>query len=184
MRIVAFVSCLLLLFTALKYPENPPPAHTGGFGEPSCHTCHFDGGVNEGDGRLILSGLAEGYDAGTSHTVEVLLAKEEMMRAGLQLSARYANGSNAGVQAGTFVMIDDRLTIDTENNIQYVRHTKPGTNLSENGKARWAMRWDAPETFDRGDTVVFHLAANASNGDDSEFGDFIYLEEVMVKVHP
>lgn len=184
MRLLLLIVCLILLFTALKYPENPPPAHTGGFGEPSCHACHFDGEINEGEGSLRLLGLTEKYTVGTSHTIEILLAQEDMERAGLQLSARYADGSKAGAQAGRFVLIDDKLAIDTEDHIQYVHHTRLGTDLSDRGKVKWAFRWEAPETLDDGEIVVFHLAANASNGDDSEFGDFIYLEEVEVKAQP
>ena len=36
------------------YAEHPPLGHTGGFGEPTCHACHFGGEVNGGDGTLAV----------------------------------------------------------------------------------------------------------------------------------
>lgn len=41
---------------------------------------------------------------------------------------------------------------------------------------RWRFRWRAPLDAD---TVRFHVAANAANGDRSEFGDRIFVHEAL-----
>jgi len=49
------------------FPDGPPPAHTGGFGEPTCRACHFDGDLNaEGGGltRVMAYQAAEALKAG------------------------------------------------------------------------------------------------------------------------
>ncbi len=56
--------------------------------------------------------------------------------------------------------------------VQYAQHTRAGAFTETPGVARWSIIWTAPSTG--GTSVVFHVAANATNDDDSEFGDFIY----------
>ncbi len=47
-----------------------------------------------------------------------------------------------------------------------------------NAAAHWRIRWTAP-AHPRG-AVVFHLAANAANDDESPLGDFIYTMTLTV----
>jgi hypothetical protein len=44
---------------------------------------------------------------------------------------------------------------------------------------RWTFRWTAPADAP-GRAVVFHVAANAANDDDSPLGDFIYARALRV----
>src|SRR5690606_8758969 len=60
-------ACALLVAAAgvrLPYPDRPPPAHTGGFGEPTCQQCHFDAPLNDPGGALYVEGLPERYTPG------------------------------------------------------------------------------------------------------------------------
>lgn len=174
----AISSTLLLCIVSFGYPESPPPAHTGGFGEPTCHFCHFDHEMNSPEGELLLRGLKAQYQPGSSYEVEVVLVRAAMEQAGVQLSARYATGEREGQQAGVFEVVDERLAVDEESNVQYLRQSRSGTQLSATDSAFWQFRWHAPEIEQE---VVFHLVANAANGDDSEFGDHIYQKIVTLQ---
>ena len=167
---------LFLLFAAgaviggLGYPDNPPPAHTGGFGEPTCLACHFDGDLNPPGGRLRTEGLEEKPDSAGRYVLEVVLENDAMERAGFQLAARFADGR----QAGMLEAVDERVVVDTAAGVQYARHALAGTYPEHEGEARWTVAWQAPL---EPAGVVFHIAANAANGDASEFGDAIYQLE-------
>ena len=172
-RILKYVLPLFVpvLFAGVqRFPDAPPPAHTGGFGEPTCLLCHFDGELNPPGGRLSLMGLEEDFVPGKRHQLNVLLDKDDMERAGFQLAIRYADGR----QAGTLSPLDTRVDVDTSEGVQYAQHTLEGVMPLEQGRAQWVIEWLAPQ-----DTagIVVHLAANAADGDESPFGDAIYQQE-------
>ena len=153
----------------LRYSDGPPPAHTGGFGEPTCRACHFDAPLNDAGGRLTLEGLPKGYAPGQTYRLRITVAHPSLAAGGFQLSARFPDGA----QAGAFDVDTTRIRthrVDTSG-VVYVSHAKAGMRPAAPDTARWSLRWRAPE---RPDSVRFHLAANAANGDDSEFGDFIF----------
>jgi hypothetical protein len=62
--------------------------------------------------------------------------------------------------------------------IQYAQHTEAGSRLETAGHARWTIEWTAPAGD--GGTAVFHVVANAANDDDSEFGDHIYADSLIL----
>ena len=159
------------------YPEGPPAAHTGGFGEPTCHRCHFDQPMNAPGGSLTLMGVPEVYTAGARYVLTIELARPEMQRGGFQLAARFANGGSVARQAGRLGMLDDRVEVvrDDSSAVQYAHHTETGTVLAAPDTIRWMIAWSAPETATA--RVVFHVSANAANDDASEFGDFVYIAE-------
>ena len=90
---------------------------------------------------------------------------------GFVLTASFENDST---QAGTLSPGNGqqgRLKVATDRGIQYAYHSRPGTELTANGAIRWTLRWTAPA----GNRVVlFNVAANAANSDDSPSGDFVY----------
>ncbi|HEY3279815.1 MAG TPA: choice-of-anchor V domain-containing protein [Gemmatimonadales bacterium] len=166
---------------AALYKDGPPPAHTGGFGEPTCRQCHADAELNDSGGSLLLGGLPGAYEPGRSYDVTVTLRRAGMLRAGFQLAARYAAGDRTGTQAGMLVPADRRTKVlrDTLSGVLYAEHSLVGTTVTAGGdSARWVLRWTAPGTSHG--PVVLHVAANAANDDDSPFGDFIYARAVQV----
>ncbi len=167
MRAFSLLAFFIVIIAGARYAGDPPPAHTGGFGEPTCHYCHFDNELNGEGGSLLLSGAEKGYTAGDWYLLDVLLTREEIERAGFQVSVRTISGN----QAGTLKSVDGYVAVDTLNGIQYLRQTEAGSYPSSQDTARWQFKWQAPA--DTG-TVVFHITSNAANGDNSEFGDFIY----------
>jgi len=44
--------------------------------------------------------------------------------------------------------------------------------MVEKGRATWQVRWTAPDRLT--EPLQLHVAANAANGDKSEFGDMIF----------
>ena len=153
----------------VRYPDGAPPAHTGGFGEPTCQACHFGGALNEPGGTLALEGVPEVYRAGQSYRLTVHLTKPTIASGGFQLAARLADGT----QAGVLEPVDDRVEVIQDDSlaILYVQHTQTGTALAAPDTARWVFTWTPLQAEG---TVVFHAAANAANDDASAFGDFIY----------
>lgn len=161
------------------YLDGPPPAHTGGFDEPTCRACHFDADLNEAPGAVALRGLPETLDGGTGAVdVTVELRRPGTSRGGFQLSARYADGPEAGSQAGGFEVDGRTAEVTREGDVAYVHHGPDGTEAATPGTLRWRIRWLPPER-PRG-AVAFHVAANAADDDASEFGDHIYTDRVTV----
>jgi len=158
------------------YPDRVLPSVTGGFGELSCHSCHFDGDLNPKLGQVELIGLPDVVKSGSSYDVEVRLSHPELIKAGFQLSSRLANGS----QYGNFTSLDENTVVQSsaDGKIQYMNHSEKGST-GHKEKAVWKFRWAAGSQVGE---VVLNLAANAANGDDSEFGDNIFLKEYRLRI--
>lgn len=176
----AFPSLGALIVLAFGlFKKGPPPAHTGGFGEPTCRECHFDADLNQPGGAVAVTGAPDRYTAGRTYDLAVTLRRAGILRGGFQLAARFADGDSLGRPAGSLASTDARTALvwDTTTHVGYIEHTEAGSAVT-NATARWSIRWTAPATA-RG-TVVFHVAANAANNDDSPLGDFIYTTALQV----
>ncbi len=166
---------------ASAYPDAPPPATTGGFGEPTCVSCHF-GTTPDTLGSLALHGLPPAFAPGRSYELTVELARADMAAAGFELSARFASGPARGRQAGGFRVLGNDVTVTPQGGVDYVHQTLAGTAPPTPGLARWRIEWSAP---DEGSSPVrFHVAANAANGDESPLGDRVYAIEEAVAPTP
>ncbi|HEY3121320.1 MAG TPA: choice-of-anchor V domain-containing protein [Vicinamibacteria bacterium] len=156
-------------FALAGFREGPLPGMTGGFGEPTCHKCHFDQPLDDPAGALRLHGVPRSYTPGRRYAITVDLARPGLKRGGFELSARFADGR----QAGTLAVAGDRLQIVTspDGAVQYAQHTARGSVASAPGALRWTVDWTAPPARD---AVTFHAAGNASDDDASALGDFIY----------
>ena len=95
----------------------------------------------------------------------------------MQLSVRFQDADKQGQQAGMLETLDTRMAIEVANDIQYLGQTEAGTEIVTPDTAIWHFRWQAPQSTGN---VVFHLAANAANGDESELGDHIYIQTIEV----
>lgn len=162
---------------AAPHPDAPPPAHTGGFGEPTCHECHFQRDVNAGTGTLVLGDLPAYVDVGSTHRLTVTLTHPGQARAGFMLSARTVDGA----QAGTLDAVDATTTVTRAGDVAYLHHTLAGTAVAGD-TAAWTFEWTAND-LSAGDSVVFHLVGNAANDDESALGDYVYAasESVVVR---
>jgi hypothetical protein len=152
------------------YRDGPPAGFSGGFGEDHCQACHFGDKVNDSPGSLRLS-APERYSPGKTYAVTITLTRPGMAIGGFQLTARFADDS---AQAGALAPADgqqDRIKVLTDRGVQYAYHSRPGTDLTATDVVRWTLQWTAPAGRR---AVLFHVAANAANGDDSQTGDFVY----------
>jgi hypothetical protein len=158
----------------VTYPDHIDGPFTGGFGEESCHSCHFDYDINHPEGSLEIRGLNTSYKPGHTYEFEILVSRNDMLKAGFQITARFEDGSQAGCfENGNSVIFTPAI----EGNVQYLQHA-PGTVTAESGIKTWKITWVAPD-MNSGD-IIFNIAANAANGDQSEFGDWIYVKEVLL----
>jgi hypothetical protein len=164
------LTALVVTAGRAAYDARPPLAHTGGFGEPSCRECHFDGPAPPPE-MLSLGGVPERYQAGVVYPLEIAILDTTARVGGFQLSARVSAGPHAGTQAGALCALGARVVVvaDTATGVQYASHSgaAPADSL------RWRVEWRAP-TDDVG-AVIFHVAANSANDDDSMLGDVIML---------
>lgn len=159
------------------FVEDPTPGHTGGFGEPTCRSCHFDNPPDDPQGALRLGGVPERAASGATYRLAVVLERPGLERGGFQLAARLGAGERRGEPAGRLEPVDERVRVTRveEAGVAYAHHTPRGTFAEVPGELRWELDWTAPD--DLAGPVRFHVAANASNYDDSELGDFIYTAE-------
>ena len=164
------LSASLVAAARAAYDARPPLAHTGGFGEPTCRECHFDG-PSQPTGSVSLGGLPERYRPGAVYRLDVTIRDTSARAGGFQLAARVAAGPHGGTQAGTLCATDARVAVvtDTASGVQYASHA----GAAGADSLQWQLAWHAPN----GDvgSVVFHLVANSANDDDSMLGDVILL---------
>ena len=166
----AVIATSLRLVASHAYAEGAPPGFSGGFKEDSCHACHFDAEPNSGPGNVTLDGVPATFAPGERYPVTITLRRPAMKLAGFQLTVRAAD---SGVQAGSLapdVGDSERVAVETQAGVQYASHTKAGTAVNADA-AVWTLVWTAPK---RGVAVVFHVAANAADGNESADGDFVY----------
>jgi hypothetical protein len=168
----------------VEFPDRPPLAHTGGFGEPTCQECHFGNSLNDSTGSLAIAGLPAEYVPGAVYPVSVGLVRAGLNAGGFELAARVAGGAAAGQQAGRLEATDPRVdvadsTLARHGTVTYARNTTAGSSPSGQHTATWVLKWTAPTT--RIGAVVFHVTANAANGDNSPLDDYIYASSATVE---
>ena len=156
---------------AIRYVDGAPPAFSGGFDEPSCHGCHFHEAVNAEGGRVTLTGVPERYVAGERYALTVTLARPGMVSGGFQLTARREQG---GAQAGTLEAgpgEEARVKIERPGTVEYAGQRRAGARPVGDA-LRWTLDWTAPTKA--AGPVLFHVAANAADNDETVSGDFVY----------
>jgi hypothetical protein len=61
--------------------------------------------------------------------------------------------------------------VETQSGVQYASQRRDGAPLTAPNESRWTLMWTAPPATR---AVVFHVAANAANGDERADGDYVY----------
>jgi hypothetical protein len=182
-RIVApFVVIVLLVGVlwsgaASAFKEGPYPNVTGGFGERSCHLCHLDNPLNAPGGSLEISGVPPTYAPIQTYSITVRVTREDVRRAGFEIAARFASGKQKGRQAGSWRVTDARAQLipgAVDKALTFVQHNLAGSRAPSPGANTWTIEWTAPAVAAA--PVIFNVAGNASNNDDSPLGDYIYLK--------
>ena len=167
----ALVATTVRLVASHAYAEGAPPGFSGGFKEESCHACHFHAEPNSGPGRVTIEGVPATFAPGERYTLTITLTRAGMKLAGFQLAARF---KDSGAQAGTIAPgagDAERVEVETQAGVQYAGQKKAGASVGAAEAATWTIVWTAPES---GGPVIFHVSANAADGNDSADGDFVY----------
>jgi hypothetical protein len=171
----AVLATTVRLVASHAYAEGAPPGFSGGFKEESCHSCHFHKELNTAGGGVAIEGAPSTFEAGKRYTLTIALTRAGMKRAGFQLAARFKDG---GAQAGSLAPGPDeggRVKVESQSGVQYAGQRQAGSSVGDADLARWTLEWTAP---DRGGPVIFHVAANAADGNESADGDFVYTATV------
>jgi hypothetical protein len=167
----ALLATSVRLVASHGYAEGAPPGFSGGFKEDSCHACHFHAPPNSDGGRVTIEGVPATFVSGERYTLTVTLTRSGMKRAGFQLAVRF---KDSGAQAGTLGPGNgegERVGVDRQGSVQYAGQKGAGSLVGTADSARWTIEWTAP---DRGGPVIFHVSANAADGNESADGDFVY----------
>jgi hypothetical protein len=167
----AVLATTVRLVASHAYAEGAPAGFSGGFKEDTCRACHFDFDLNTGGGRVTIDGIPATFAVGQRYTLTVTLTKADMKRAGFQLTARFKDG---GGQAGALAAPAaerERVGVTSDSNVQYAGQKLAGSSVTAGDAMRWTIEWTAPA---RGGLVVFHVAANAADGNERATGDFVY----------
>jgi len=167
----AVLATTMRLVASHAYAEGAPPGFSGGFKEESCHACHFHAEPNAAPGRVTIDGVPATFAPGEGYPLTITLRRAGTKLAGFQLAARF---KDSGTQAGTLAPgagEGERVGVVSQGGVQYAGQKKPGASVGDPDVARWTIEWVAP---DRGGPVVFHVAANAADGNESADGDFVY----------
>ena len=157
------------------YPEPLPGSYTGGFGEETCRSCHFDFPLNYEKAKLRVDGFPKQFETGRSYPIRIAIERSDLGMGGFQIASRFQDGR----QAGRFRLLSDRTqyTFADSASIQYVQHSPEGTKPGVTGLISWQLEWIAPNTAQE---LVVHISGNAANGDASEFGDYILRERLSI----
>jgi hypothetical protein len=178
-----------LVHGAAGFPDGAPARVTGGFGEDSCLSCHweFEGQVDT-RGSLLLSGVPDRWETGASYELVVEVSRPGMAVGGFQLAARFVADTT---QAGTFQVPESeshRVMILEEGGLEFAQHREDGIPVIEGEDGlRWRVTWVAPDapraagaSTPPGGEVALHLAGVAGDGDRSQMGDRVYTREALV----
>jgi hypothetical protein len=182
MRILTCLAAAALIaapVVADAFKEGPYPNVTGGFGEQTCHLCHLDNPLNAPGGSVEVAGVPAAFTPGERYPITVTVQREDLSRGGFEISARYAAGRQRGKQAGVWSVTDGRAQLipgAVDKALTFVQHNLAGSRTRSTGRNAWTIEWTAPPA--PAAPVIFHVAANASNNDDSPLGDFIYVRSI------
>ncbi len=151
---------------------NPPLSFTGAFREPDCTQCH-GGTPNRTGTNLVIANVPAVYTPGATVPIQVQITDPTAASWGFELSARFANGS----QAGTFTP-SAAVSVRTGSwggfAVQYAANSV-AVSQSGNGVTFMAM-WTAPPDSSGG-TVIFDAAGvSAASGTSSATGNTFTAE--------
>ena len=166
---------------AWSFSSGPPNSRTGAPGEGTCFDCHNTHPINSGSGSMTVTGPAT-YLPGDTVDLTVGLQHTGQRRWGFELTALDENNN----PAGAFFITDPTRTwfsVDPVSKHQYAKNSSDGTDIGVLDTAPgWSLKWIAPARS--AGTVTFYAAGNASNGDSTTGGNYIYTTTKQIAIAP
>ena len=150
---------------ALANPDGAPWGSAVPGAAEACVSCNFDHEPVAGSAAVALVGLPQNLAPGAVYDL-VLAFSKPAPAVGFS-----AASIMDGAPAGTFIASMDNLEAQGAE----IRSAAPAR---VEDVAVWTMRWRAPDAV-AGD-VAFYIAVNASNDDQSPFGDEIHLRSFSI----
>ncbi len=154
--------------------QGPSPSFTNAPGEGNCTACHTSYKVNEGPGGVSIAGIPHDYLPGQQVPVTITTSQTDGVTYGFQLTAIDSLGREAGTLAPPQTGGQTQVVggIVGGNLRKYIEHTINGIVPTQFGSKTWTFTWTAPSR--RIGKIDFYAAGNATNGDGSTGGDYIY----------
>lgn len=157
------------------------PGSTAAPGEGTCATsgCHSNATISPGDGvnSFQLGDNSPTYTPGQSYPIKIRAQHAGTHRFGFEVVALDKDNKNVGtwkITESTRTQIINE-TIDGAKRF-YVTHKVAGTKEVSSGVGEWVFNWTAPTTYS--DSVKFYYVTNATNNDNTNQGDKLFVSSV------
>jgi uncharacterized protein (TIGR03437 family) len=185
-RIIVTIAGGLIPTLLFSFSSGPDPRKTGAPGDLTCAQagCHSGTALNGGGGSAVLiSSAGSTYAPGQQQTLTLSITDSSARVYGFQVTARLDSNPTNG-QAGDFTAGASQFVIcdngslkgaggcPTSAPVQFIEHSTPSSAKTI------LITWTAPST-DQG-AITFYAAANAANGDRTNFGDHIYTTKLTL----
>jgi uncharacterized protein (TIGR03437 family) len=186
------VKCASVLFTIIPavlyaYEYGPPPGSAGPPSDLTCSSPQCHGNI-AGTGNVAINfpnGLT--YVPGVKQHIVVTITDPVQQRWGFQATVRPSSNPRSS-QAGNFDSTDSNTQVVCQDdsqktagqpcamspNFQFIEHTTEGTRLGTPSPVSFGFDW-TPDTSTTGN-LLFYVAANAANGDGTQYGDHVYYK--------
>lgn len=157
--------------------DNGIAGRVGSPGETTCNTsgCHTGNPLNASGGSVIIDapGLANGqYFPGATYPINVTVSRSGAAIFGFGFEALRSTGANAGTLAITNssqTQLKNAVILgNTRTNVVH----QLNAGVSSTGSKTFSFNWTAPASGTG--NVTLYAAGNATNGNGSTSGDFIY----------
>lgn len=154
---------------------------TGAPGEQTCAQagCHVDAIVENDDNKvvtdMILGNGDNTYAPATQYTIKLKANKHGIGRFGFQVVALDTNNRSVGKFAvpKNYNRVQLQMGIVNNESRQYVSHTTAGNKPIVVGETEWQFLWTTPLNYQG--KVTFYYCVNATNMDNTNVGDHLYL---------
>ena len=144
-RFYNFLTVLIIPSTLILYawfPTGSPGGRSGspGDGGETCISCHPGNPVVAQDGMITSNIPAEGYIPGETYIVTATVTRDNITKAGFELTVENEGGDKLG---GLAISDSDRTHFTNDDNA--ATHTEAG-NVPDGNTNSWSVEWTAPET--------------------------------------
>lgn len=110
------------------------------------------------------------------YEIDIILEHPDMQKSGFQLVLRNEDGSNAGEIR---IVREQEMKLEPGfDNLRYLTHLELGNQPEQKGKKSWSFEWISDEELKN---VWMYISANAGNGDESQFGDWVYVDSLKIE---
>ncbi len=187
LRLIVVSGLMLVTISVISYTVNPPSAHTNAPGESNCTACHSGTTLNGGGAfnniTLTTSTSLSALQPNTTYTFELGFSQSGRSKFGFQLCVLPSGANSSSASIGTLIASSSETQVSstTGPNRTYLMHDATGTS-APGGTKTWQFQYTTPNTISA--SPVFYVTINASNGNNSSSGDFIYARTFSATVLP